>query len=80
MTLVQQYPENTTADYSTPLAEDELLQIGFQSAQLLYDSHNALATLKQLSQNFPKYASAIARRVTVDPELEQEVFHNQELD
>lgn len=76
VTLVHQYPENATADYSTPLTPDELLQIGFQSAQLFYDSDNALATLKHLSQNFPKYASAVARRVTVNPELEEEIQGN----
>ncbi|KAI0696066.1 glycosyltransferase family 24 protein [Cytidiella melzeri] len=74
--LVQQYPENTDVDYSAALSEHELLQIGFQAAQLLYDSEDALATLLQISQNFPKYASAVARRVTVDPELEEEIQSN----
>ena len=76
VTLVHQYPEKATVDYNTPLASDELLQIGLQSAQLLFDSNNALSTLKQLSQNFPKYASAVARRVMVLPELEEEVLSN----
>lgn len=74
--LIHQYPENTTAEYTTPLTPSELLQIGLQSTQLVYDSEDPLATLKQISQNFPKYATAIARRVTVQPELEEEVQSN----
>lgn len=40
------------------------------------DSPNALATLKQLSQNFPKYAAAMARRVEINPDLRDEVRRN----
>ena len=64
-------------DYTTTLTEDELLAIGLQSAQLIADSSNALSTLKQLSQNFPRYASSIARRVVISEELEEEVVNNQ---
>ena len=74
--LIHQYPENVTAEYTTPPTSLELLQIGFQSTQLVYDSEEPLATLRQLAQNFPKYATAIARRVTVKTELEEEVQSN----
>ncbi|KAH8101097.1 glycosyltransferase family 24 protein, partial [Cristinia sonorae] len=92
ITLLHQYPENSSADYTTALTKDELLRIGLQAVQLIRDSTgqdleepssatsrdslNALATLKQLSQNFLKYASALARRVAVDQGLEDEVFQN----
>ena len=92
VTLLHQYPENATADYTSALTPDELLYIGFQSAQLIYDSNtqhledrdtasahdplNALNTLKQLSQNFPKYASTLARRVVIDENLQAELFQN----
>lgn len=75
--LLQQYPENATADYTTALSPEELLQIGLQATQLIYDSQEPLDTMKQLSQNFPKYASSIARRVTVDSKLEEVVASNQ---
>lgn len=35
-----------------------------------------METLKELSQNFPKYATALSRRVTVDPNLEEEIKSN----
>jgi UDP-glucose:glycoprotein glucosyltransferase len=35
-----------------------------------------METLKELSQNFPKYATSLSRRVTVDPKLEEEVKSN----
>ncbi len=62
-----------------PLSEEELLQIGMQSTQLIYDAgeENALATLKQLSQNFPKYVKDVARRVTAEDKLEAEIMDNQ---
>ena len=62
-----------------PLASEELLNIGLQATQLLYDAGNegALVTLKRLTQDFPKYAMDIARRVVVDPALEEEVMENQ---
>ncbi|THG96572.1 hypothetical protein EW026_g5286 [Hermanssonia centrifuga] len=79
LSLVHQYPENVTADYVAPLSEEELLQIGMQSTQLIYDAgeENALATLKQLSQNFPKYVKDVARRVTAEDKLEAEIMDNQ---
>lgn len=75
--LLQQYPEDANADYTSPLTEDELLNIGLQSAQLVADSNDALATMKLLSQDFPRYASSVARRVVVSSELEEEVVQNQ---
>ena len=51
--------------------------IGLQAAQIISDAEEPLAILKQLSQNFPKYATSLARQVTVDTELEEEMENNQ---
>ncbi|KAG6906149.1 hypothetical protein DXG01_015679, partial [Tephrocybe rancida] len=47
-----------------------------KAIQLIADSPNPLATLKQLSQNFPKYASALARRVVINSSLDEELQAN----
>ncbi|TFK48915.1 glycosyltransferase family 24 protein [Heliocybe sulcata] len=77
ITLLQHHPENTTADANAPLNEDELLEIGVKATQLIMSSPNPLATLQHLSQNFPKYATALARRVVVNESLLEEVGNNQ---
>ena len=48
-----------------------------QAAQLIYDSEDKLSTLKHLAQNFPRYAGALARRVSVNQELLEELAANQ---
>jgi hypothetical protein len=53
-----------------------VVEIGVQAAQLILDSPNALTTLKQLSQDFPKYTASLARRVVPKVELREEVRHN----
>lgn len=52
------------------------VEIGIQAAQLLSGSRSALAALEQLSQNFPKYALSVARRVSVKQELKEEIGQN----
>lgn len=76
-TLLHQYPEDPAADYTTPLTEDELFSIGLEAAQLVRDADNALAALKHLAQDFPRYASTLARRVVVTDALEREITANQ---
>ncbi|KAI0628063.1 glycosyltransferase family 24 protein [Trametes polyzona] len=81
VTRLQQYPTDDAVDATAPLTEDELLEIGLQATQLIYDaeaSRERLATLKQLAQNFPRYAGALARRVTVNQSLLNEVTENQQ--
>jgi UDP-glucose:glycoprotein glucosyltransferase len=60
------------------------MNIGLQAAQLIADSATSsaspvgpLQTLKHLAQNFPRYASSLARRVVVQDALEAEVAGNQ---
>jgi UDP-glucose:glycoprotein glucosyltransferase len=51
-------------------------EIGLRAAQLIHDSSNPLKTLKSLSQDFPKYAASVARRVVIGSELRDEVRLN----
>ncbi|KAG8997541.1 hypothetical protein FRB90_012486, partial [Tulasnella sp. 427] len=53
----------TPIDLGKPLTNDELTALGFKTSQVILESPNPLATLKQLSQNFPKYATSISHRV-----------------
>ncbi|KAF8069177.1 glycosyltransferase family 24 protein [Lyophyllum atratum] len=77
LTLIHNHPENDTAPTAaTPLTEEELENIGFQAIQLIADSSKPLVTLTHLSQNFPKYATSIARRVVVNTSLEAEIQAN----
>ncbi|RDB27081.1 UDP-glucose:glycoprotein glucosyltransferase [Hypsizygus marmoreus] len=77
ITLIHNHPENVTApDAKTPLSEAELKDIGFQAIQLIADSSTPLDTLTQLSQNFPKYATSLARRVVVNSSLSTEIHAN----
>lgn len=82
----------TAPSAKTPLTEAELqgsllpliidssntsmLEIGLQATQLIADSSEPLATLTRLSQNFPKYATSLARRVVVNSSLETEIHEN----
>ncbi|KAK4688056.1 UDP-glucose:glycoprotein glucosyltransferase, partial [Tremellales sp. Uapishka_1] len=59
--------EDPWSDTSTPIALSELQDIGLQASTLIMASEDKLEALAQLSQDFPKYSAAIARRVIVDP-------------
>ncbi|KAG6848662.1 hypothetical protein H0H93_015060, partial [Arthromyces matolae] len=75
--LIFNHPENATApSATTPLTEDEHYNLGPQVIQLIAESSDPLFTLKQLSQNFPKYATAIARRVVVNESIAGEIHIN----
>ena len=79
LSLIHQYPENETTGSSTPIAPEEMLNLGYQATQLLYDAgnENALAVLKQLAQDFPRYTLELARRITFTEALEDEIMNNQ---
>jgi UDP-glucose:glycoprotein glucosyltransferase len=49
------------------------LAIGHQAIQLIAESTNPLQTLTTLSQNFPKYATSLSRRVQVSSSIEEEL-------
>lgn len=58
------------------LFEFKFLVIAIKATQLITNSSDPLATLKQLSQNFPKYASPLSHRVIIDESLAEEVQDN----
>jgi UDP-glucose:glycoprotein glucosyltransferase len=75
--LIVAHPENSTApDASVPLSPEELADIGVQAAQIIADSPEPLSVLSHLSQNFPKYATSLARRVVSNKSVTQELHDN----
>jgi UDP-glucose:glycoprotein glucosyltransferase len=50
--------------------------LGVQAAQIIVDSPEPLTVLSHLSQNFPKYATSLARRVVANKNVIQELHHN----
>ncbi|KAF4586958.1 hypothetical protein EYR40_010976 [Pleurotus pulmonarius] len=56
---------------------DCLIELGFQATQLIATSDDPLGALTQLSQNFPKYAPSLSRRVVVNDSVRQEIGTNQ---
>nr|XP_019013386.1 UDP-glucose:glycoprotein glucosyltransferase [Kwoniella pini CBS 10737]OCF52167.1 UDP-glucose:glycoprotein glucosyltransferase [Kwoniella pini CBS 10737] len=57
------------SDLSTPLTSDEIRDLGLKAATLIKSSSDPLISLKELSQDFPKYSAALARRVEVSDEI-----------
>jgi UDP-glucose:glycoprotein glucosyltransferase len=49
------------------------LALGVQAAQLILKSSNPIETLVHLSQDFPRYATEISRKVELDGELQFEM-------
>ena len=50
--------------------------LGVQAAQIIADSPEPLTVLSHLSQNFPKYATSLARRVVANKNVTQELQRN----
>lgn len=61
---------------SYPSLSTPFLVIGQQAAQLISDSSDPLTTLTRLSQNFPKYATSLARHVVVNSSISDELHEN----
>lgn len=75
--LILSYPANETApDSSVPLTTEELEQLGSNAVQIIADSEDPLSVLTQVSQNFPKYASALGRRLIANESIEEELHNN----
>lgn len=75
--LILAHPESTVApDANAPLSADEISQLGAQAAQIIASSAAPLNTLIYLSQNFPKYATSLARRVVVNSSIAEELHRN----
>lgn len=58
-----------------PLSSSEVSRLGWNSASYVMDSEAPLDTLIKLSQNFPKYSSAVAAH-NASADLQQEVRAN----
>lgn len=58
------------------LADGEV-GLGRKATQLIVGSTDPLTTLKGLSQDFPKFATSLARRVEVEENIEKELHDNQ---
>lgn len=75
--LILAHPENVTApDANVPLTTEELGELGAQAAQIIASSSDPLNALINLSQNFPKYATSLARRVVVNSSISEELHSN----
>ena len=51
-------------------------ELGVQAVQIIADSSEPLTVLSHLSQNFPKYATSLARRVVANKNVIQELHNN----
>ncbi|KAJ7222294.1 UDP-glucose:glycoprotein glucosyltransferase-domain-containing protein [Mycena pura] len=76
ISLIEAYPA-PEASADSILTEEAIATLGLQATQLIADSSDPLATLTQLSQNFPKYMVALSRSVVVNSSLQEEVHANQ---
>jgi UDP-glucose:glycoprotein glucosyltransferase len=74
--LIEAYPENTTASDAKGLTKEEFQELGPQAVQLIADSQEPLETFIALSQNFPKYATSIPRRVVANESITKELHEN----
>ncbi|KAF7307809.1 hypothetical protein MKEN_01141000 [Mycena kentingensis (nom. inval.)] len=77
LALIEAYPEPEEVPEDVALTEENIAALGFQATQLIADSDEPLATLIQLAQNFPKYMTALSRRVVLNESLEAEIHANQ---
>lgn len=50
--------------------------LGAKAAQIIAESSDPFSTLTHLSQNFPKYATSLARRVLVNESISEELHNN----
>ncbi|KAH6906727.1 hypothetical protein BKA70DRAFT_1372357 [Coprinopsis sp. MPI-PUGE-AT-0042] len=77
VSLMETYAENATApDASVALTSEELAGLGPQAVQLIADSEQPLETFIRLSQDFPKYAASLARRVVANESIVEELREN----
>ncbi|KDR79892.1 hypothetical protein GALMADRAFT_242006 [Galerina marginata CBS 339.88] len=75
--LILAHPENTTAPGAdVPLTEEELGSLAGKAAQIIAESPVPLTALTHLSQNFPKYATSLARRVVINESIADELQNN----
>ncbi|KAI9511020.1 UDP-glucose:glycoprotein glucosyltransferase-domain-containing protein [Russula earlei] len=74
--LLEQYPLNPILGVEEHLTKDEIAQIGILATQLVSESDTPLETLRQLVQDFPRYAISLSRRIVPQSGLLQEIAIN----
>ena len=62
--------------YAATGGADFMQEIGILATQLVCESETPLRTLKQLVQDFPRYATSLSRRVVPRSSLQEEVASN----
>lgn len=62
--------------YSTKQLTNTSIALGRKAVQLIVESSDPLTALTHLSQNFPKYATSLARRVLVNSSVNAELVSN----
>ncbi|KAF9495097.1 glycosyltransferase family 24 protein [Pleurotus eryngii] len=79
MNLIETFEDKKSGapNVASALSEEEIAELGFQATQLIATSDDPLGALTQLSQNFPKYAPSLSRRVVVNDSVRQEIGSNQ---
>ncbi|KAG7448716.1 uncharacterized protein BT62DRAFT_965246 [Guyanagaster necrorhizus] len=76
--LIEAHPENTTAPEATvPLTDEEILVLSLKASQIIAESSEPLDTLRIISQDFPRYATSLGRRVGANESIAQELHTNQ---
>ncbi|KIM46645.1 glycosyltransferase family 24 protein [Hebeloma cylindrosporum] len=77
LSLILAHPDNSSApDANVALTNEEILSLGAKAVQIIAESSDPLSTLTHLSQNFPKYATSLARRVLVNESIGEELHNN----
>jgi UDP-glucose:glycoprotein glucosyltransferase len=59
-----------------PITNSFSAALGANAAQIIAESSDPLNILTQLSQNFPKYATTLARRVSANESITEELHAN----
>ncbi|TFK19735.1 hypothetical protein FA15DRAFT_759842 [Coprinopsis marcescibilis] len=75
--LIETFPlDDSAPDASVALTKEEIEDLGAKAAQLIASSPSPLDTLLQLSQDFPRYATSLARRVSANSSISDELHAN----
>lgn len=73
--LIGAHPEPSLI--TDTLSEDDIVLLGLKASQIIAEADDPLEVLRQLSQNFPKYTTALGRRVVANESITEEIHENQ---
>ncbi|EAU89163.2 hypothetical protein CC1G_08570 [Coprinopsis cinerea okayama7 len=75
--LIEAHPEKPDAPNATvPLTEEELAGLGAQAIQVISEGYAPMEIFQQLAEDFPKYATSLARRVVANESIVEELKEN----